>query len=55
MKQAIHLSALHRELPKEKWLSAQEDVRYLTPLVEEVQREADERAAWDTVKVKKSA
>ncbi|PWN91792.1 14 kDa subunit of cytochrome bd ubiquinol oxidase [Acaromyces ingoldii] len=53
LKQAIHLSVLHRELPKEQWLKPEEDTRYLTPLIEEVQKEAEERAAWDTVKVDK--
>lgn len=53
LKQAIHLSVLHRELPREQWLKPEEDTRYLTPLIEEVQKEAEERAAWDTVKVDK--
>lgn len=55
MKQAIHLSVLHRELPREKWLKPEDDERYVTPLLEEVQKENEERTAWDTVKVKKTA
>jgi hypothetical protein len=30
-----------------------QDKRYLTPLIEEVQQEKNERDAWDTVKVKR--
>ncbi|CAD6884443.1 unnamed protein product [Tilletia controversa] len=53
LRRAIHLSVLHRELPKEEWLTSSEDQRYLAPLVEEVRKEDDERAAWDTVKIEK--
>ncbi|KAL9937436.1 hypothetical protein V8E36_003845 [Tilletia maclaganii] len=53
LRRAIQLSLLHRELPKEQWLSATEDQRYLTPLVEEVRKEDAEREAWDTIKLEK--
>ncbi|SPO27875.1 probable ubiquinol--cytochrome-c reductase [Ustilago trichophora] len=53
LRQAAQLSVLHRELPKEQWLPAKEDKRYLTPYVQEVATEESERAAWDTVAVKK--
>ncbi|CDS01905.1 probable ubiquinol--cytochrome-c reductase [Sporisorium scitamineum] len=53
LRQASQLSVLHRELPKEQWLPAKEDKRYLTPYVQEVANEESERAAWDTVSVKK--
>ncbi len=55
MKQASQLSVMHRELPKEKWLKPSEDVRYLAPLIEEVEAEQKERDAWDTVKVKRGS
>lgn len=35
-------------------LLCEQDQRYLTPLVNEVNLENSERAAWDTVSVKKS-
>ena len=54
LRQAIHLSALHRELPKEQWLKAEDDKRYVSPILEEVVKENAEREAWDTVKVKKA-
>ncbi|GAC99865.1 cytochrome b-c1 complex subunit 7 [Pseudozyma hubeiensis SY62] len=53
LRQAAQLSVLHRELPKEQWLAAKEDKRYLTPYVQEIANEESERAAWDTVSVKK--
>ncbi|CBQ68908.1 probable ubiquinol--cytochrome-c reductase [Sporisorium reilianum SRZ2] len=53
LRQASQLSVLHRELPKDQWLPAKEDKRYLTPYVQEVANEESERAAWDTVSVKK--
>ena len=34
-------------------LPTQQDKRYLTPYVQEVANEESERAAWDTVSVKK--
>ncbi|PWN17854.1 putative ubiquinol--cytochrome-c reductase [Microstroma glucosiphilum] len=53
LRQATQLSVLHRQLPKEQWVTPQEDRRYLNPLIEELRTEEQERAAWDTVKVKK--
>lgn len=43
---------MRRPLPKEQWLKAKDDVRYLTPYIEEVHREDQERANWDSVVVK---
>ncbi|CAO1622969.1 unnamed protein product [Parajaminaea phylloscopi] len=53
LRQASQQSVLHRDLPKDKWVTKEEDQRYLTPLVKEIADEEAERAAWDTVKVKK--
>jgi ubiquinol-cytochrome c reductase subunit 7 len=41
-------------LPKEQWLKAEDDKRYVSPILEEVVKENAEREAWDTVKVKKA-
>ena len=37
------------------WIAVltRQDVRYLTPLLREVQEADDERAKWDTIKVQK--
>ncbi|KAI9622024.1 hypothetical protein H4Q26_015462 [Puccinia striiformis f. sp. tritici PST-130] len=45
---ASQLSVLHKELPKEQWTKPEDDVRYLTPLVKEIEQENQERMAWDT-------
>lgn len=44
---ALHLSGCHRILPKEQWTKCEEDVRYLEPYLEEVQREREEREEWE--------
>ncbi|KAG6334000.1 hypothetical protein ID866_5083 [Astraeus odoratus] len=51
MKLSLHQSMLHKDLPKEQWVSAKDDVRYLKPHVEEVLKEEAERAAWDSMAV----
>lgn len=52
---AFQQDLLRRPLPKAEWLKAEDDVRYLTPLIEEVSREDAERATWDTVVVERKA
>ncbi|KIO34412.1 hypothetical protein M407DRAFT_240691 [Tulasnella calospora MUT 4182] len=51
LKMSHQLAVLHRPLPKEQWLTAKDDVRYLAPIVEGVKTEDDERALWDTMEV----
>lgn len=43
---ALHLSMCQRILPKEQWTKYEEDVRYLEPYLEEVQRERAEKEEW---------
>ncbi|KAF8575542.1 14 kDa subunit of cytochrome bd ubiquinol oxidase [Ramaria rubella] len=50
---ASQCSVLHKDLPKEQWVKASEDVRYLKPYVAEVAREDEERRVWDTIVVEK--
>jgi len=50
---ASHSSLLHKPLPKEQWVPASEDKRYLKPHVEEVVRENEERQVWDTMTVER--
>ncbi|WFD41685.1 Cytochrome b-c1 complex subunit 7 [Malassezia psittaci] len=52
-RRAVQCSIANKPLPKEEWIKPSEDVRYLTPLLEEIQRADDERHAWDTASVKK--
>jgi len=53
MKLASHASLTHKDLPKEQWVDPKDDVRYLTPHVEEVVKENEERAVWDSIKVQR--
>lgn len=50
---ASNCSMLHKDLPKEEWLPKSQDTRYLTPLIEDVQSEANERALWDSAEIVK--
>jgi len=51
IKQASHASILHQDLPKDKWLPASEDKRYLEPHVLEVSKEDLEKQKWDNLSV----
>ncbi|KAH9901155.1 ubiquinol-cytochrome-c reductase complex subunit 6 [Cubamyces lactineus] len=50
-KRASHCSVLHDILPKDQWTKPEEDVRYLKPHVEQVEREDIERRKWDNIAV----
>merc|ERR1711915_153438 len=43
---AIMLSCQRNILPKEQWTKLEDDVMYLKPYIEEVQKERAERAEW---------
>ncbi|KAF8136275.1 cytochrome b-c1 complex subunit 7, partial [Boletus edulis] len=51
MKLALHASVMHKDLPKDQWLSAKDDVRYLKPHIESVIQEDEERVTWDNMAV----
>ncbi|WWC73091.1 uncharacterized protein I206_107056 [Kwoniella pini CBS 10737] len=53
MRRGLTQSMAHKNLPKEQWVKADEDVRYLTPLIEQVVAEEAERAEWDYMTVEK--
>lgn len=42
---------MRRPLPKDQWLKAEDDIRYLSPLIEQVHAEDQERAKWDSIEV----
>ncbi|KAI0362694.1 ubiquinol-cytochrome-c reductase complex subunit 6 [Trametes cingulata] len=52
-KRASHCSVLHDVLPKSEWTKPSEDVRYLKPIVEDVEREELERRKWDSMAVER--
>jgi ubiquinol-cytochrome c reductase subunit 7 len=53
LRQALNLSAKHHLLPESEWVKPQDDTRYMTPLAEDVAKEASERAEFDSLKVQK--
>ncbi|CAH1773494.1 unnamed protein product [Owenia fusiformis] len=44
---ALNLSAKKITLPKEQWTKYEDDVHYLQPYLEEVERESKEKAEWN--------
>jgi len=50
---ASQASVLHRDLPKDQWITPNQDTRYLTPYVSEAHAEDVERAKWDTMQLQK--
>ncbi|BEI85159.1 hypothetical protein CcaverHIS002_0505600 [Cutaneotrichosporon cavernicola] len=55
MRVAFQQDLMRRPLPKEEWLKAEDDVRYLSPLISEVAAENAERANWDSIEVERKA
>ncbi|KAK9356107.1 cytochrome b-c1 complex subunit 7 [Lipomyces doorenjongii] len=51
IRRAHQLSLMHQLLPKEEYLKPEEDVRYLTPYILEVEAEMKEREYFDTMAV----
>lgn len=49
---AFQQDLMRRPLPKEQWLKPEDDVRYLTPYIQQVSKENAERADWDSITVK---
>ncbi|EKM55722.1 uncharacterized protein PHACADRAFT_144432 [Phanerochaete carnosa HHB-10118-sp] len=52
-KRASQMSIVHDVLPKEQWIPASEDKRYLKPHVQNVVAEDEERRIWDTISVQR--
>ncbi|KAJ3572503.1 hypothetical protein NP233_g3039 [Leucocoprinus birnbaumii] len=53
LKRASQASVLHKNLEKDQWIAASEDVRYLKPHVLSVLKEQAEREKWDNITVNK--
>ncbi|XP_046841684.1 cytochrome b-c1 complex subunit 7-like isoform X2 [Xenia sp. Carnegie-2017] len=47
VKRALDLSMKHQLLPKEEWTKPEEDIEYLSPILEEVKAEKKERESWN--------
>ncbi|KAM8841189.1 cytochrome b-c1 complex subunit 7 [Spinachia spinachia] len=46
IKRALDLSMKQQVLPKDQWTKYEEDIHYLTPYLEEVIRERNEKEEW---------
>jgi ubiquinol-cytochrome c reductase subunit 7 len=53
IRRATQLSLQHKILPRSEWTKPEEDVPYLTPILEQLAAEAKEREALDTMTVLK--
>jgi ubiquinol-cytochrome c reductase subunit 7 len=53
IRRATQLSLQHKLLPKNEWTKPEEDVPYLTPILEQLYAEAKEKNALDTLTVLK--
>ncbi|XP_028400528.1 cytochrome b-c1 complex subunit 7-like [Dendronephthya gigantea] len=47
IKRALDLSMKHQLLPKEEWTKPEEDVEYLSPILDSVIEERKERERWN--------
>lgn len=54
MRRATQLSLQHQILPKSQWTTDKEDTPYLLPLIKEIEAEAKEKDALDSVTIIKS-
>ncbi|KAJ7134957.1 ubiquinol-cytochrome-c reductase complex subunit 6 [Mycena crocata] len=55
IKRASQADVLHAPLPRDQWTKPEEDIRYLSPIVQEVMNEDTERSKWDTITVTRKA
>ncbi|KAF3935787.1 hypothetical protein ABW20_dc0110503 [Dactylellina cionopaga] len=49
LRRALQCSVTHTLLPKEEWIKASEDVPYLSPYIEEIEKEDKERKMFDSL------
>ncbi|KZV85747.1 hypothetical protein EXIGLDRAFT_725550 [Exidia glandulosa HHB12029] len=53
LRRAMQQSILHTDLPKDQWLKEEEDIPYLTPLIEQVAKEDNERVELDNLVIER--
>ncbi|KAK4121321.1 14 kDa subunit of cytochrome bd ubiquinol oxidase [Parathielavia appendiculata] len=53
IRRATQLSLQHKLLPKSEWTKPEEDIAYLSPILEQMAIESKEKAALDTLTVLK--
>ncbi|KAI1350638.1 cytochrome b-c1 complex subunit 7 [Xylaria sp. FL0043] len=54
LRRAIQCSVTHKLLPKDQWTKPEQDVRYLTPILEQIRAAEAEKAALDTLTIVKN-
>ncbi|CAJ2502803.1 Uu.00g101970.m01.CDS01 [Anthostomella pinea] len=54
LRRAIQCSLRHKLLPKEEWTKPEEDVPYLTPLIEKIRAQEKEKADLDAMTIVKN-
>ncbi|KAI0206924.1 cytochrome b-c1 complex subunit 7 [Astrocystis sublimbata] len=53
LRRAVQCSVTHKLLPKDQWTKPEEDIRYLSPILEQIALEEKEKAALDTLTIVK--
>ncbi|KAI0913847.1 cytochrome b-c1 complex subunit 7 [Ustulina deusta] len=53
LRRAIQCSVTHKLLPKDQWTKPEEDVAYLTPLIEQIRAAESEKESLDSLTVVK--
>ncbi|EMR68052.1 Cytochrome b-c1 complex subunit 7 [Eutypa lata] len=51
IRRAFQCSTVHQLLPKDQWTKPEEDVPYLSPILEEIKAEENEKKALDSLTV----
>lgn len=51
LRTAVQCSATHHLLPQEQWVKEEDDTRYITPIADEIHKEAMEKDEFDSLKV----
>ncbi|KAI3326029.1 14 kDa subunit of cytochrome bd ubiquinol oxidase [Xylariaceae sp. AK1471] len=54
LRRAVQCSATHKLLPKDQWTKPEEDVPYLTPILEQIRAAQSEKTALDSMTLIKS-
>ncbi|KAK6518841.1 Cytochrome b-c1 complex subunit 7 [Arthrobotrys megalospora] len=49
IRRALQCSVTHTLLPKDEWIKPEEDVPYLSPYIEEIEKEESERKMFDSM------
>lgn len=51
LRTAVQCSATHHLLPKDQWITEEQDKLYITPIADEIAKESSEKDEFDSLKV----